>query len=86
VLSHAGSRLGVALSTVLGALDISDVVLSGPASVTSETFRNAARDEIAARTMPNLADRLLIRPSTFGFDDVLIGAAALVLDRELGIH
>jgi predicted NBD/HSP70 family sugar kinase len=86
VLGHAGSRLGVALSTVLGALDICDVVLSGPASVTSEAFRNATRDEIAARTMPNIADRLVVRPSTFGFDDVLIGAAALVLDRELGIH
>ena len=86
VLGHAGSRLGVALATVLGALDISDVVLSGPASVTSETFRNATRDEIAARTMPNIADQLLVRPSTFGFDDVLLGAAALVLDRELGIH
>jgi predicted NBD/HSP70 family sugar kinase len=86
VLGHAGSRLGVALATVLGALDISDVVLSGPASVTSKTFLSAARGEIAARTMPALADRLDVRPTTFGFDDVLVGAAALVLDRELGIH
>ena len=52
----------------------------------TETFRNAAADAIAARTMPVLGDRLVVRASTFGFDDVVVGAAARILDRELGIR
>ncbi len=84
VLGHAGERLGVALPTVLGALDIGDVVMSGP-GVGDHARRSATRrvDAVAARTMPDIADRLLVRPSTASaFDDVLIGAAALVLDQR----
>jgi hypothetical protein len=36
--------------------------------------------------MPVISDRLDVRASTFGFDDALIGAAARVLDVELGIR
>jgi hypothetical protein len=36
--------------------------------------------------MPLLGDRLVVRAATFGFDDVLVGAAARVLDLELGIR
>jgi predicted NBD/HSP70 family sugar kinase len=86
VLARAGEHLGTALATVLSALDVTDVVLSGSDSVTTETFRAAATLAIAARTMPLLADRLVVRASTFGFDDVLVGAAAMVLDHELGIR
>ena len=86
VLQRAGGHLGTALATVLSALDVPDVVLSGSGSVVSETFRVAAADAIAARTMPLLADRVVVRPSTLGFDDVLVGAAARILDQELGIR
>jgi predicted NBD/HSP70 family sugar kinase len=86
VLARAGEHLGIALATVLSALDVTDVVLSGSGAVTDEPFRAAATRAIAARTMPLLADRLVVRPGTFGFDDVLVGAAAIVLDHELGIR
>ena len=51
-------------------LDVADVVLSGSGAVATETFRTAAAGAIAARTMPVLGDRLVVRASTFGFDDV----------------
>jgi predicted NBD/HSP70 family sugar kinase len=86
VLARAGEHLGIALATVLSALDVTDVVLSGSGAVTDEPFRAAATRAIAARTMPLLADRLVVRAGTFGFDDVLVGAAAMVLDHELGIR
>jgi predicted NBD/HSP70 family sugar kinase len=86
VLARAGEHLGIALATVLSALDVTDVVLSGSGAVTDEPFRAAATRAIAARTMPLLADRLVVRAGTFGFDDVLVGAAATVLDHELGIR
>ena len=68
------------------ALDITEVVLSGPPTVSTETFRTATADAIAARTLPVIGDRLVVRPSTLGFDDVIVGAAARVLDQELGIR
>ena len=86
ILERAGARLGEALATVISTLDVTDVVLSGPAPVTTETFRAAAAQAVAARTMPEISDRLVVRPSSFGDDDVALGAAALVLDRELGIR
>jgi predicted NBD/HSP70 family sugar kinase len=86
ILRAAGAHLGAALATVVAALDVAEIVLSGAPNVTTETFRNAAHAAIAERTMPALADRLVIRPGSFGFDDVLVGAAARVLDLELGIR
>ena len=71
---------------MLSALDVADVVLSGSGPVASETFRLAAFRAISERTMPMLAERLVVRASTFDFDDVLVGAAARVLDSELGIQ
>jgi predicted NBD/HSP70 family sugar kinase len=86
VLSRAGEHLGIALATVLSALDVADVVLSGTGPVASETFRLAAVDAISERTMPLLVERLTVRHTSFGFDDLLVGAAARVLDSELGIR
>lgn len=86
ILRAAGEHLGAALATVVAALDVTEIVLSGALNVATETFRSAAHATIAARTMPAIAARLVIRPGSFGFDDVLVGAAARVLDRELGIR
>lgn len=86
VLRRAGERLGIALATVLSALDVGDVILSGPEPVVTETFRQAAIDAVAARTMPEISDELTLRASSFGDDDVVLGAAALVLDQELDIR
>jgi len=86
VLRRAGERLGTALATVLSALDIGDVILSGPEPVGTETFRQATIDAVAARTMPEISEDLTLRASSFGDDDVVLGAAALVLDEELDIR
>jgi predicted NBD/HSP70 family sugar kinase len=86
VLARAGEALGAALATVVSALDVTDVVLSGPAPVTTPAFRDATARAVAARTMPEISQRLVVRPSSFGADDVVLGAAVLVLDQELGIR
>jgi predicted NBD/HSP70 family sugar kinase len=86
VPAAAGMHLGTALATVVGALDVTEVVISGPPTVATETFRTAAAEAIASRTLPLIGERLVVRPSTLGFDDVIVGAAARVLDQELGIR
>jgi predicted NBD/HSP70 family sugar kinase len=81
----AGHRLGEALAPVISTLNLREVVLSGPLDVLDETFRAAALDAIRARTMPAVGDNVDVRFSSLGEDDVLLGAAMLVLDRELGV-
>ena len=86
VLRHAGEHLGIALATVISALDIGDVVLSGPEPVLADDFRAAVVEAVAARTMPEISDDLDIHRASFGGDDVTLGAAALVLGEEIGIR
>ena len=42
--------------------------------------------EVVAQVIAKDGARLVVRPSTLGFDDVIVGAAARVLDQELGIR
>ncbi|HEY8547786.1 MAG TPA: ROK family protein [Acidimicrobiales bacterium] len=81
----AGRRLGLALAPVVSALNLREVVLSGPLDLLDEAFRQGALDAIRSRTMPAVGDNVDIRCSPLGEDDVLLGAAMLVLDRELGV-
>ena len=81
----AGRRLGEALAPVISTLNLREVVLSGPLDVLDETFRRAALRAIQSRTMPAVGDNVDLRLTAFGEDDVLLGAAMLVLDRELGV-
>lgn len=83
--SAAGRKLGVALAPVVSALNLREVVLSGPLDVLDEAFRRAALAAVQSRTMPAVGDNVDIRLSHLGEDDVLLGAAMLVLDRELGV-
>jgi predicted NBD/HSP70 family sugar kinase len=80
-----GRRLGEALAPVVSALNLREIVLSGPFDLLDESFRAAALDAIRERTMPAVGDNVDLRLSSLGEDDVLLGAAMLVLDRELGV-
>ena len=85
MLAAAGRRLGMALAPVVSTLNLREVVLSGPLDVLDETFRKAALDTIRRRTMPAVGEYVDLRFGSLGEDDVLLGAAVLVLERELGI-
>lgn len=81
----AGSTLGTALAPVISALNLREVALSGPIDILDETFRRGALDAVRSRTMPAIGDHVDVRLSSLGEDDVLLGAAMLVLDQELGV-
>ena len=83
---RAGDQLGTALATVLSTLDLHDVVVSGAERATTDEFRGAVRDAIAARTMDEISDQLTVNRSSLGDHDIVLGAAALVLDAELGLR
>jgi predicted NBD/HSP70 family sugar kinase len=86
VLAAAGDRLGSALAPVVSMLNLSEVLMSGPADLLGEPFRRALVAAVTQRTFPLVATRFDARRTSTGNDDVLLGAAAVVLEQELGVR
>ena len=53
ILAEAGRRLGIVLAPVVGALNLSEVVLSGPAELLDGALHDATVDTLRTRTMPS---------------------------------
>jgi predicted NBD/HSP70 family sugar kinase len=85
ILREAGERLGIALAPIVGALDLAEVVLSGPTELLDGTLMTATVDKLRSRTMPEFHGALAVRMTKLGEDIVLRGAAAMVLSAQLGV-
>jgi predicted NBD/HSP70 family sugar kinase len=85
ILREAGSHLGLALAPVVGALNLAEVVLSGPAHLLDGALAEAAIDTLRNRTMAQIHGDLLLRMTTLGEDIVMRGAAVMVLSGQLGV-
>ena len=85
VRTAVGEQLGRVLSPVVGALNLHELVLSGPAELLEGALLAATDRVIREHTMPVSGDGLVVRTSTLGEDVVLLGAAVLVLTGELGV-
>lgn len=86
VLRAAGDRLGIALAPIVSLLNLAEVLLSGPADLLGESFREALVAAVKQRTFPLVGKRFAARLTATGSDDVLLGAAAVVFEHELGVH
>ncbi|MEU2199704.1 ROK family transcriptional regulator [Isoptericola sp. NPDC019482] len=84
-LAGVGRTLGTALAPVVGALNLGEVLLSGPADLLDGALRAAALQALTDRTMPATAAGLRLRMATLDEDVVLAGAAVLVLAAQLGV-
>ena len=85
VLREAGERLGIALAPVVGALDLSEVILSGPTELLDGPLMAATVETLRSRTMAEFHGSLSLRMTTLGQDIVLRGAAVMVLSGQLGV-
>ncbi|WP_290471916.1 ROK family transcriptional regulator [Leifsonia sp. 71-9] len=84
-LREAGQRLGIALAPVVGALNLSEIVLSGPTDLLDGPLAEATIHTLRSRTMAENHADLALRMTTQGQDIVLRGAAVLVLSGRLGV-
>lgn len=84
-LASVGRKLGEALAPVVSALNIAEVVLSGPEELVGGPLREAALATVRARTMPLIGQDLDIRTGSIGEDRALSGVAVLVLSGQLGV-
>lgn len=85
VLADIGRRLGEVLAPIVAALNLHEIVLSGPAELLDGPLLDAADRTIRERTMPISSTGLAVRTSKLGEDVVVVGAAVLVLSGELGV-
>jgi predicted NBD/HSP70 family sugar kinase len=85
VLREAGERLGIALAPVVGALDLGEVILSGPTDLLDGPLMAATAETLRARTMAEFHGALTLRMTALGQDIVLRGAAVMVLSARLGV-
>jgi predicted NBD/HSP70 family sugar kinase len=85
ILTEAGRRLGIILAPVVGALNLLEIVLSGPPELLDGTLSAATVETILSRTMATETGDLTLRMTEQGEDIVLRGAAVMVLSAQLGV-
>jgi predicted NBD/HSP70 family sugar kinase len=85
ILREAGQRLGIAMAPVVGALNLAEVVLSGPTHLLDGTLAKATIETLRSRTMAEFHGDLTLRMTTLGEDIVMRGAAVMVLSARLGV-
>lgn len=85
ILATAGERLGIALSPVVGALGLAEIVLSGPAELIAGVLADSTLATIRRRTAADVHGDLTLRMSLLGDDIVVRGAAVMVLSAGLGV-
>ncbi|MBN9631114.1 MAG: ROK family protein, partial [Actinobacteria bacterium] len=85
VLREAGQRLGVALAPIVGALNLSEVVLSGPEELLSGGLIDALGETLRNRTMAGFHSDVTLRMTSQGRDIVLRGCVVMVLSAQLGV-
>lgn len=84
ILRDAGARMAIAIAPIVTALDLSEVVLSGPADLLDGALIEAATSTLRERTLEGVFDDVVIR-LTAQDDIVLRGAAVMVLSGQLGV-
>lgn len=85
ILTEAGRRLGIILAPVVGALNLLEIVLSGPPELLDGALSTATVETLLARTMATETGDLTLRMTAQGEDIVLRGAAVMVLSAQLGV-
>lgn len=85
ILREADTRLGIVLAPIVGALNLSEVVLSGPKRLLAGSLVEATRGTLRSHTMERFHGSLALRLSTLGDDIVLRGAAVRVISSRLGV-
>ncbi|WBU36775.1 ROK family transcriptional regulator [Homoserinibacter sp. YIM 151385] len=85
ILRQAGRRLGIALAPIVGALDLAEIVLSGPEALLDGSLAEATLETLRERTMAEFHGHVALRMTELGTDIVMRGAAVMVLSGRLGV-
>lgn len=85
LIAEVGRYIGRALAGLVGLLNIHRIVLAGSVACFGRVLIDPILREIRQRALPPLAEATTVGTTKLGNDIVLLGAAALVLNAELGL-
>lgn len=85
IVENAAQIIGTAISHLILAFDIHNIVISGRISKLGEVFLEQIRQTIASRTLSALSENTNLRYASISSDIVLRGCEALILKEELGV-
>ena len=85
-VQEAGRYLGVAVANLIGALNIHHIVLAGSLTRFGQPWLDAIQKETLKRAFAPLAQDTQIEISELDPDEVILGASALLITRELGLN
>ncbi len=85
VVDEVGLHLGKAVAYLISILNVQHIVLAGSVSRFGDVLVESVQRHMRERTLPALAAKTQVQVTGLGTDIVCLGAAALLLSRELGI-
>ena len=84
-IADMGRMLGIAISPIVGLLNLDSVVIAVNEKLRSDTFLDAVKNTIKLRTLPISHSGLQVEYSDFAQDIVLRGAASRIMGELLGL-
>jgi predicted NBD/HSP70 family sugar kinase len=85
ITHQVGRALGRAITHLVASLNLPLVVLAGDVAHMGEPLQQLIQEEVHGRLLPTLAAQTRLELSHIGPENVLLGAAALLLTNELGV-
>lgn len=85
LIREAGDYLGVALAGLVSAVNVHKILIAGTVAQFGEPLLAPARATMRARCLAALGAETEVELASLGTDIVILGVAALVLSKELGI-
>jgi N-acetylglucosamine repressor len=85
IVHDAGRALGIAIANLVGALNIHRIVIAGSLGVLGPPLLEIIQAEMRRRSLAALASETQVHFSALGPDITILGAAAVLLQAELGI-
>ena len=85
LIAEVGRYLGFAAANLVGILNVNRIVLAGSPARFGSALVEPIKREIKGRSLAGLADEATVEISALGSDIVILGAAALLLNSELGL-
>jgi glucokinase-like ROK family protein len=85
MVRRVGEYLGIASANIVGLLSPRRIVIAGSVACLGPALLEIVHQEMAARSLAIVANEAEVVLSSLGSDIVILGASALVLNRELGL-
>lgn len=85
LIAETGDYLGIAAARLAGALNVDQIILAGRLARFGEGIIAPMQKRVRQDILPALAEHTQVRPSLFGDDVVILGAASLILRHEVGL-